>query len=204
MDLSALAKPHLKFRYAYARKGTNSADELNIYVSTDCGQTYTKRKAVKGTALRTASTDVPSGDYTPTTDGEWRETDVSLESFNQVGARLKFEWITYGGNNFYMDNINIYDAPTGVDENLTTSYGLNIFPNPTSNTATINYTLPSSSTVKVELFDLVGKKCADVFNGTAPGGIQEHQLNRDGLNSGVYFIKLTINNNSFTQKLVIQ
>lgn len=204
IDLSGMEKPHLKFKYAYARKNSTSSDELGVFVSTDCGQTWTKRKALKGATLKTTTNDVPTGDFVPSGDTQWKETDINIEAFNTSGVRIRFEWINGGGNNAYIDNINVYDFTSGVSENLASTYDLNVFPNPTSESATVSITLPTSSKVKVELYDLVGKKCQDIFDGHASSGEQSYLVQRDKLNTGIYFVKLTINGNSFTQKLVIQ
>lgn len=205
LDLSGLAKPHLKFKYAYARKSSASTDEMNVYVSTDCGQTWNKRKLLKSTALKTSAVDVPTGDFIPAGDSDWKEADVSLEGYNKKGARIRFEWINGGGNNAYIDNINIYDfANVGIEDNLASAYGLNVYPNPTNESATIRYMINQPSNVQVDLYDLVGKKCQQLFDGNVAAGEQEVQMNREKLPSGVYFVRLSINGNSFTQKLVIQ
>lgn len=205
LDLTSMAKPHLKFRYAYAAKTATSSDEMGVYISTDCGLTWNKRKVLKSTTLRTTSTTVATGDFIPAADNQWKETDVSLESFVSNGVRAKFEWINGGGNNVYIDNINFYDAATvGISESVKASYGLGIYPNPTNEGATISFTLPNQSLVHLELYDLIGKKCQDLFNGVVPAGEQETILNRDRLPSGIYFVRLSIDGNSFTQKLVLQ
>ncbi|MES2628020.1 MAG: M43 family zinc metalloprotease [Bacteroidota bacterium] len=205
LDLSGMDKPHVKFRYAHARKSATSVDELDIYVSNDCGNTWFKRKVLKGTTLRTSNTDVPSGDFTPTTDDMWKETDVNIEAYNAAGVKVRFQWINGGGNNIYLDNINIYDAAsTGIDENISAAFGLSVYPNPASGSATVAFELPKASQVKVELFDLVGKKCKDVYNGSTQAGEQEIKMNFDKLITGIYFVKLSVNGNSFTQKLIIQ
>lgn len=203
-DLSTMSKPHVKFKYANARKNANSTDELDVYVSTDCGLTWVKRKVIKGTALMTAP-DVATGDFVPSGESQWKESDVSIEAYNKPGTKIRFQWITNGGNNTYIDNINIYDAATiGIEENLASSYGLSVFPNPTNDNATVSFILPATAKVDVTLYDIVGKKCQDLYSGTASAGQQELALNRDRLPNGVYFVRLDINGNSFTKKLVIQ
>jgi hypothetical protein len=45
---------------------------------------------------------------------------------------------------------------------------------------------------------------ADLYSGKMTGSAFSTILNFSNLNKGVYFIKLTINNESFTEKIIIQ
>lgn len=69
-----------------------------------------------------------------------------------------------------------------------------IYPNPTSNFVTINY---ANEIQTVEVFDVVGKKVKEFLNVNA----LEYSFDVNGLQSGIYFIKL---NNAVTKKLVVK
>ena len=74
--------------------------------------------------------------------------------------------------------------------------GLNIFPNPVSS----GYVTLKTSVIgvkNVELFDLSGKRVLKT-------SINTDRLNVTSINSGVYFIKLSINGVSETSKLIIR
>jgi len=79
---------------------------------------------------------------------------------------------------------------------------LNVFPNPTNNISTVNYTLAARSSVELNVYDVLGKKLQTLVNTNQPAGKQQATLAK--LNPGVYFIKLNISNNqNQTIRLVV-
>jgi hypothetical protein len=74
--------------------------------------------------------------------------------------------------------------------------GLNIFPNPVSS-GYVTLKTSVSGVKNVELFDLSGKRVLKT-------SINTDILNVTSINSGVYFIKLSINGVSETSKLIIR
>ena len=80
-DLTYVSSPELTFKYS-AAAGTSIVDditeELKIYVSTNCGQSWQYRGAVDGLDLITAGLD---GDtYKPTSNSQWASKSISLPS----------------------------------------------------------------------------------------------------------------------------
>ncbi|MES2628021.1 MAG: M43 family zinc metalloprotease [Bacteroidota bacterium] len=200
IDLTNANNPVLRFNYAYARKNNSSTDELNVYTSTDCGLTWAKRKVLKGTTLRTGA-DKPTGDYVPTAT-EWKRTELSLNSTKVQGLRFKLEWINQGGNNVYIDSIMIADASTGIDEAFEANLNLGIYPNPANESSEVSFDLLNSATSTIELFDVLGKKAKTIQNGNLSAGQHKFTINRDNLNTGVYFVKITIDNREVTKKII--
>lgn len=76
-----------------------------------------------------------------------------------------------------------------------------VYPNPTNTNSTVEYVLKSNSTVQLEVYDVLGKKLETLVNGNQPAG--KHNVNLAKLNAGIYFVKLNINNNSNTTRLVV-
>ena len=66
------------------------------------------------------------------------------------------------------------------------------YPNPFNPTTVIRYQLPTASTVRLELYDMLGKKLATLVNEQQEAGSFEYQLDAAKLNlsSGVYFYRL--------------
>jgi hypothetical protein len=72
------------------------------------------------------------------------------------------------------------------------------FPNPFNPTTTIRYTLPTSSKVKLTIYDIQGKEVATLVNEEQSAGWKEVQWNTNdvshqnagGLASGVYFYRI--------------
>jgi hypothetical protein len=88
--------------------------------------------------------------------GDWREATITslIGPFCVQNFRFKFEFESGGGNDLYIDNINIsYENTTAIN----TSYKneVSIFPNPANNNLTV-----SSSKIISELavYDIMGKQ----------------------------------------------
>lgn len=92
---------------------------------------------------------------------------------------------------------------TGVIENNAVSMGLNVFPNPVSSTATVNYTLTKSTVVTVEVMNELGEKINVISLGNQSAGKQEYKFNLESLSAGVYFVKLSAGEASETIKLTV-
>ena len=121
-QLDALRSPALSF------SGTNSTlrvvfdrshriysatdiDSLNIYISTDCGGTWTRLFTKGGSQLATV-TGTLSTAYTPTANAQWVRDSVSLSAYvGQPSVYIKFESRSGWGNNLYLDNINVKYTP---------------------------------------------------------------------------------------------
>jgi hypothetical protein len=77
-------------------------------------------------------------------------------------------------------------------------------PNPANTISNIIYSIPVYSSVTVTLFDIMGRKIETLLDNAnqAPG---RHQLPVDVsmLSSGIYFYRLTVNGQTYTQKIAV-
>jgi PKD repeat protein len=138
LDLTIVNDLILTFDYAFAKKTSGTpADKLSIKVSTDCGETWTTRKSFIGSSLLTVSDSIATA-FVPTNDLEWKAASISTITSNYWtdNFRLKFEFENKGGNNLYIDNINLVD-PAMVGINLLDNKTLRVYPNPSQNTLNI-------------------------------------------------------------------
>ncbi len=71
------------------------------------------------------------------------------------------------------------------------------FPNPFNPSTTIKYALPENEKVIIDIYDLLGRKVAELINGEVDAGYHEVTFNASNLASGVYFYRLSAG--SFTQ-----
>jgi hypothetical protein len=96
---------------------------------------------------------------------------------------------------------------TGVDPGPTAvpAFALyEAYPNPFSGSATLGYELEEASTVTVAVYDVAGRKVADVMNARSlPAGPGQLSLTSADLPSGVYFVKLSTPARSVTRKITI-
>ena len=93
----------------------------------------------------------------------------------------------------------------GVDENSSESANVAIFPNPTSQSSTVSYHLNKKGDVTIVLVDVLGKQIMQVNNKNQTEGDYSIEISKNELNlqSGIYFVKFTIDNTTITKKLVI-
>jgi len=79
------------------------------------------------------------------------------------------------------------------------------FPNPFNPSTVIQYQLPEPATVKLELYDITGRKVATLVNAWQNAGYYSFNLNGSAYNlaSGVYFYRLTAGGFIATKKMVL-
>lgn len=81
---------------------------------------------------------------------------------------------------------------------------INVSPNPMSSESVINYKIPTSSEVKIALFNVQGKKIIDLLSSSWKAkGPHQFKFNNPNLNSGLYIIRLRYSNKNTFQKLLI-
>lgn len=196
---------NLRFKYSGTAIDTSISSTLQVYYSTNCGQSWTPRgNPIGGPAL--ANGGLFTGSYEPWSVTEWTQYTIAMPSnlSNQDNVRFMFRYTHGGGaNNLYIDDINITD-PTGLNEDLASSVNLNLFPNPTTGDAFMVFALDKNEQVHIDVTDMVGRKVADVYNGTLGAGKQNIKIDNSVFGSaGVYFIRMQIDNRVAVKKLIV-
>jgi len=77
------------------------------------------------------------------------------------------------------------------------------YPNPFNPSTVIGYVLPRSTSVRLEIFDLLGRTVRTLVNGVQGFGPHSIVFDGTGLASGVYFYRLTAEGFTQTRKLMI-
>ncbi len=80
---------------------------------------------------------------------------------------------------------------------------LEAYPTPARRQATLQYTLPEPKTVRLGIYDVLGRKVTTVTNGRREAGQHRTQIDVSGLSGGVYFGRLELDNQMRTQKIVV-
>ncbi len=193
VDLSQDSSVVLTFRYAFARRTSTDDDALRVYVSKDCGYTWTLRKQLKG------STDLPTvtdqnAAFTPSGPEQWQQCTITniTSSYLVSDFRFKFWFKGDGGNDLWLDDINLEDASTvGVYElSSSNAIGIQVLPNPATTAATVIAYLPNSGAAHVELLDPTGRIVNVISDGNLSVGTHRWALPVERLRSGMYLVRL--------------
>lgn len=71
------------------------------------------------------------------------------------------------------------------------TFRLSVYPNPAVGAVTVALTLPSPQTVRVAVFDVVGREVAVLHDGPLRSGMHRLTLDGRGLPSGLYIVRAT-------------
>lgn len=77
------------------------------------------------------------------------------------------------------------------------------YPNPFNPTTTIDFSITNASYIKLEIFNLIGQKIADLINEEKQAGKYSIKWNAENFASGIYIYKLSTGYNVFTQKMIL-
>ena len=117
--------------------------------------------------------------------------------------RFRFEFTNGNGNNVYLDDINIYDPTTvGINEVNKEVLKFSAFPNPVDEQLTISFNILHSTNVKAEIYDISGRKVQDLFDQQFTVGTNRMEVSTSDWNSGVYFIRLQLEGETFIEKVI--
>ena len=190
----------MTFDYALAAKQSTNTDGLRVLVSEDCGLTWNVARILQGGVLRTAP-DLPSQPFVPTP-SQWRTGIVPLSGYDNKGPILvKFEYKNGGGNNFYIDNINLTASNVDLEE-IDLIHRLSIYPNPTSGRVTLDFGSETRSTAEVRIFDVYGKL---VYSTDIAEGIRQYDISlTEMMPTGVYLLEVENAVSTYTERLVVK
>lgn len=181
LNLSDSAKAYFTFKYAYARKNSSNNDFLRILGSYDCGKTWATRKIIYTNQLITAP---DQNNFIPTY-SEWKEANIVslIGPFCVSNFRFKFEFNSGGGNNLYIDNINIsYENTTGT--NSFDNQEISVYPNPSSDFLKIS---AFKNIDEINFYDIMGKKVYSNKTNT-----KTLDLNISNFKNGYYSIQIKV------------
>ena len=194
IDLSNETEAVITFKYAYANKNNSNNDHLHVLASKDCGQTWSIRKIITNQYLPTAPNQ--STGFVPNSN-QWEEVYITsiVSSYCVSDFRFKFAFHSGGGNNFYIDDINIF--PASVLSVNTSDPVINLYPNPAKSLVNIESTTLIESLL---VYDVFGRMVDSLKNINK----RNFSINTESWAKGTYLIKLqSSSHNSFlkVQKL---
>jgi len=124
LDLTSFSSIYLTFDYAYSlwtnpSSAQNWSDTLKIYISQDCGNTWQLIWEKAGLDLVTTSPVYNSFSWNPTSNNDWESEVIDLSIYsNEDDFSIKFRNINQFENNLFIDNINLWDNNTSINDNF--------------------------------------------------------------------------------------
>lgn len=182
----------MTFKYAHANRNSTTHDEqLRIYASRNCGETWTLRFTEDGDGLNTAGGNVTST-FVPT-ESQWKEEEISLVPMaGEEHVLIRFEATSDRQSYLYIDDININPNHSGVGvKEIETLNSAKIYPNPIDGTSQLELNLTESDEFNLNLVDVTGKQLVSLARNLTAGvnriSMAEFAQN---LNAGFYFIQI--------------
>jgi hypothetical protein len=132
--------------------------------------------------------------FTPGGQDDWgfNAVEVANEDFLVNNFRVKFEFEGRGGNNLYLDNINIVafgqDGTSVYD--IASNEAFRIYPNPADQELTLEYTLAATEEVRISLHDALGREVRLLSDARQQGGQYRLPIQREALASGIYVVRV--------------
>lgn len=204
IDMTSIAGtvPQMTFKTAAAHRVSTDADKLQLYVSTNCGLSWVLRKSMTGTALESGAT--TTGNYVPAA-GDWVTQTANLSGYaGQTNLYFMFRFTSNGGNNVYLDDINISGTTAGIDD-VAGNIDFNIYPNPVDANSVIAFSLMQKQSVDIRIMDVLGREVATVFSGSLNAGEHKYTVDENAqLSSGIYFVKVSVDGQSFSKKMIVK
>ncbi len=77
------------------------------------------------------------------------------------------------------------------------------FPNPFNPSTTIQYSIPHASKVTLKVYDILGRVVATLVNEQKNAGTYSAEFDGKSLSSGVYYYRLTANNNTDVKRMLL-
>lgn len=136
------------------------------------------------------------------TTGEYR---YNADNIHLIGLLTEYNTDPTKRTVINADEVKLTSNPevaVGVKDLTASDFNLNLFPNPTTGTFNLNYTISESQNIKVSIYNTLGELVyIETLNTTA--GNVNHQLNLEHLQQGNYSVVVSFKNNSISKKLTI-
>ncbi len=98
----------------------------------------------------------------------------------------------------------VYFVSAIGESNLPLEFDLSrVIPNPFNPSFTVNVAVPEKGRVKIEMFDITGKKVMELLNEQLSAGTHELKFNVSDRPSGIYMLRAVFGDNTLTRKAVL-
>ena len=145
----------------------------------------------------------------PIAPGETRLLTIDVFTNQPTVGNAKID-VYIGSDKYPQNDISIsFEAETvltSIEDNTSLfSYELSQnFPNPFNPSTNISFVIPESGNVTLKVYDILGRKVAEVVNQYLTAGKHELVFTGSDLPSGVYFYKIQAGNYTNIKKMILE
>jgi choice-of-anchor C domain-containing protein len=141
---------------------------------------------------------------------DWVEKSWSFTA-NSSSTTLEFTSLSTGYNGPALDSVSVEltTPPAGVDDLTVADFSLALIaPNPTQGDGHVEFTVPRTSAVRIDVLDVAGRRVASLANATYEPG--QYHLTWDGRDAsgarrtGLYFVSMRAEGRTFVRRLVVE
>lgn len=196
----------LSFRYAYRKRLESNTEWLKVFITNTCGDIWVQRKTLQGSQLSPLA---QNSYWAPSSINEWTTVHMTniTSGYFVENFRYKFEFESDNGNNFYLDDINIYkgapsDELVGIDDNGNVIESMSVYPNPTAANVNVRFAVANGGEAIIVVTDLAGKQL-ETHKLLAAQGNNLIELGTEKYAAGVYLIRLSLGGVTHVAHLIV-
>lgn len=185
-----------------------------LYVSADNGTTWKKKDGLSSGYVYSINATGNGQVYLSTwnsgvymsdnSGGSWMQMGMKGQGASAVIYQPVSKTLFAGTSDGRIYRISAGTTAVEKEQTNAVSYSLDQnYPNPFNPTTSIRYSLPAAGLVRLEVYDMLGKRVAVIADGFESAGEHTVQFDASGLSSGIYFYKLQSGAYTAIRKLVL-
>ena len=156
--------------------------------------------------MRRGTTNLPTANatnsqFTPTSLDEWSSETIVITdpTFFTSQFRVKFEFLSDGGNNLFIDDINIFPTSATVGVSEIQTQHISAYPVPADDVLYVELENHESLNAQLALLDGSGRLCI-----SQPVSNSINRLDTSSLSPGLYCVLVTAGEQRWLRKVVIR
>lgn len=201
INLTGAGALNISFKYAFARKDTSNKDQLQLFTVQNCNGTTLQRFSAIGSALETAPP--KSTPFYPEIGADWRTASATIPNLVMTSTfHFKFVFSGQGGNNVFIDDINI-SVDAGLNDVSEIINFTELYPNPAKNNCELKFNTKTTRSLFVNIYSLLGQKVLTTPQNIYNEGEHTITINTETLTNGLYILQLTDGVTAVKKQLLI-
>ncbi len=204
ISFSGIENPYMYMKYAFATIDGQSNDQIRLLYSGTCGSSFSFIQTIRSTDL--VSSDMTADFPFEPNENEWDSIAIPMDRLSGLeSAWIKFRYLSgTGGNNFYIDEIGVFDADnTSLDSETEQLELASVYPNPFKDEINISFRHQGTSDVEIRITDLTGRALHfEKLDNVTGGSSKTFQAGRLNVSEpGIYLMEISVNGNTQIKKI---